>query len=156
MSISLASPVTGGAQTGFTSPTYTITADIYPGGVNGKQYAVTALGGTQTGVRAHAVSDPFTIAFVRPGNPKVLQSANPVTGRYGNIPKNSYSVIVRKGMNYAANQAPEIGLARCYFEIPAGSDAYDSPNVRAMNSLLVGAFNSVSAGWGDSQVTGIL
>lgn len=156
MSISLASPVTGGAQTGFTSPTYTIATDIYPGGVNGKQYAVTALGGTQTGVRAHAVSDPFTIAFTRPGNPKVLPSASPVTGRYGNIPKNSYSVIVRKGMNYAANQAPEIGLMRMYCEVPAGADAYDSANVRAMNSLAIGALSAQSAGWGDTQVTGIL
>lgn len=156
MSISLSSPVTGGAQTSLTSPTYTITADIYPGGVNGKQYAVTALGGTQSGVRTHAVSDPFTIAFTRPGNPKVLQSANPVTGRYGNIPKNSYSVIVRKGTNYAANQAPEIALGRLYCEIPAGADAYDAPNIRAMNSLLVGALNQQSAGWGDTQTTGIL
>ncbi|DAD50002.1 coat protein [ssRNA phage Gephyllon.1_12] len=156
MSISLSSPVTGGAQTGFTSPTYTTVADIYPGGVNGKQYAVTALGGTQTGVRAHAVSDPFTIAFTRPTSPKALQSPNSVTGRYGNIPKNSYSVIVRKGVNYAANQAPELALCRMYCEIPAGADAYDPANIRAMNSLLVGAVNAQSAGWGDTQVTGIL
>jgi hypothetical protein len=156
MSISLASPVTGGAQTGFTSPTYTIATDIYPGGVNGKQYAVTAVGGTQAGVRTHAVSDPFTIAFTRPGNTKVLPSPNPVTGRYGNIPNNSYSVIVRKGMNYAANQAPQIGLGRLYCEIPAGADAYDAPNVRAMNSLLIGALNAQSAGWGDTQASGIL
>lgn len=156
MSISLASPVTGGAQTGFTSPTYTIASDIYPNGVNGKQYVVTALGGTQTNVRAHSVSDPFTIAFTRPQSPKALQNANPVTGRYGNIPKNSYSIIVRKGVNYAANQAPEIALGRCYFEIPAGSDSYDSANIRAMNSLLIGAAWAQSSGWGDTQINAVL
>jgi hypothetical protein len=155
MSISLTT-VTGAAQTGFTSPTYTIATDIYPGGVNGRQYAVTAVGGTQTGVRAHSVSDPFTISFTRPTSPKALQSASPVTGRYGNIPKNSYSVIVRKGANYAVNQAPEMALVRCYFEVPAGADAYDPANIRAMNSLLIGAMSQQASGWGDTQVSGIL
>lgn len=50
MTIALSSPVTGGAQTGFTSPTYTLTADTPPAGSGGKQYAATALGGTQAGV----------------------------------------------------------------------------------------------------------
>lgn len=148
--------VTGGAQTGFTTPGYNVTPDIYPGGVNGRQYAILTVSGTQAGVRTHAVSDPFTIAFTRPTAPKVLQSPNPVTGRYGNIPKNSYSIIVRKGTNFAANQAPEISLARAYFEIAAGADAYDPANVRAMNSLFVGAVSQQSAGWGDTQVTGVL
>lgn len=156
MTVALTTPVTGSAQTGLTSPTYTIATDIYPGGVNGKQWAVTALGGTQTNVRVHAVSDPFTIAFTRPTTPKALQSANPVTGRYGTIAKNSYSVIVRKGVNFAANQAPEVALTRCYFEVPAGADAYDSANIRAMNSLFIGSVTQVSAGLGDTQVTGIL
>lgn len=39
--MALTSPVTGSAQTGFTSPTYTITADKFPGN-NGVQYAITA------------------------------------------------------------------------------------------------------------------
>jgi hypothetical protein len=148
--------VTGGAQTGFTTPGYTITTDIYPGGVNGKQWAVTTLTGTQSGVRSHAVSDPFTIAFTRPANPSVLQSPNPVTGRYGNIPKNGYSVVARKGVNYAANQTPSVAFHRGYWDIPAGADAYDAPNVRALASLVVGAYTQQSAGFGDTLVTGIL
>jgi hypothetical protein len=148
--------ITGSAQTGLTTPGYTVTQDIYPGGVNGKQWAITGLSGTQTGVRTHAVSDPFTIAFTRPTQAKALQSPNPVTGRYGTVPKNSYSVIMRKGANFAANQAPEVALARCYFEVPAGADAYDAPNIRAMNSALIGALTQQSAGWGDTQVTGVL
>lgn len=155
MSISLAN-ITGGAQTGFTTPGYTVSLDIYPGGVNGKQWAITGLSGTQTGVRTHTVSDPFTIAFTRPASPKALQSANPVTGRYGTIPKNSYSVIARKGVNFAANQAPEVALSRHYFEIPAGADSYDSANIRALTSAVVGAVTQTSAGLGDTLVSGIL
>ncbi len=149
------SPVTGGAQTGFTSPTYTLTQDIAPD-VNGKQHAVTALGGTQTGVRAHTVSDPFTVTFNRPKAPKALQTPNPVTGRYGAIPRNSYSMIVRKGVNYAANQAPDVAISRLTTDIPAGSDSYDASNIRAMTSLIVGILSQQSAGVGDTYVTGIL
>jgi hypothetical protein len=156
MSINVTSPVTGATVAGLTSPTYTTAVDIYPGGVNGRQYAVTALGGTQTGVRAHAVSDPFTTAFTRPVTPKALQSPNPVTGRYGNVAKNVYSQVTRKGTNYAANQAPEISLARQYFEIPSGSDSYDAPNVRALVSFHLGAAAQQSSGLADMLINGVL
>jgi hypothetical protein len=67
MSFSLTSPITGGAQTGFTSPTYTIAVDSSPNGQAGKQYAVTAIGGTQTGVdTSSSPSNPFTVNLVRP------------------------------------------------------------------------------------------
>lgn len=59
MSFTLTSPITGAAQTGFTSPTYTLTSDLAPDN-NGKQVAVTALGGTQVGVTTHSVAAPFT------------------------------------------------------------------------------------------------
>lgn len=155
MTIAVSTPVTGAAQTGFTSPTYTVVQDVAPD-INGDQNAITALGGTQAGVRTHAVSDPFTVTFTRPKSPKALQSPNPVTGRYGSVPKNTYSVIVRKGVNFAANQAPEIMLARLYIDVPAGADAYDSANVRAALSLLIGALDQQSSGFGDMLVNGIL
>jgi len=77
MTISYTNPVTGAAQTGLTSPTYTLVADIAPD-VNGRQWAVSALGGTQTGVRTHSASDPFTITVMRP---KVFQSLGKQTRR---------------------------------------------------------------------------
>jgi hypothetical protein len=155
MTWTITSPVTGGAQTGFTSPTYTTTADVAPD-VNGKQVAVTALGGTQTGVRSHAVSDPFTITFTRPKSPKALSSPNPVTGKYGQIPRNTYGLIIRKGVNFAANNAPAVSIMRLTWDVPAGSDAYDPANVRAMVSAMVGALTQNSAGLGDALVTGII
>jgi len=155
MSITIPASITGGAQTGFTSPTYTTTVDVAPD-VNGKQNAVTALGGTQAGVRVHTPSDPFTITFVRPKVLKALPNANPVTGRYSNVPMNQYDWLFRKGVNYAANQAPMVSVARLSVGIPAGADSYDSPNVRALCSAIVGTFNGTSAGWGDTLVTGIM
>lgn len=155
MTWSPSTPVTGGAQTGFTSPTYTLTTDVAPD-VNGKQHAVTTIGGTQTGVRTHSVSDPFTVTFVRPKNPKILPSANPVTGKYSSIPKNTYGVIVRKGVNFAANNAPDICVARLSIDVPAGSDAYDAANVRALCSLLAGILSQQASGVGDTLTTGIM
>lgn len=155
MSIAITSPITGGAQTGFTAPTYTNVPDVAPD-INGKQVAVTALGGTQVGVRVHAVSDPFTVTFYRPKAPKALPTANPVTGRYGVVPKNTYAVVIRKGVNYAANQAPEQMTVRCTMDVPAGSDAYDSANIRAAISALVGVLTQQSSGLGDLLVNGVI
>lgn len=154
MAISLTT-VTGGAQTGLTTPTYTPTADSAPD-TNGKQYAVTAIGGTQAGVRTHTVSDPFTILFVRPKNPRGLPTPNPLTGKYPNVPVNTHMIKVVKGVNFAANQAPVMATFKLTMDIPAGSDSYDSANIRAALSLLVGSLSQQSSGQGDTLVNGIL
>lgn len=152
----ITSPLDGGPQTGFTDPEFTLTTDVAPD-INGEQVAVTTIGGTGLGsVRSHTISDPFTITFSRPKNPRILPQANPVTGRYGSIPRNTYTMIVRKGLNVASGQAPEVGIARVTLDIPAGADAYDQPNVRALVSALIGALSQQSAGIGDTAVTGIL
>jgi hypothetical protein len=157
MTWSPSSPVTGTDQTGpFTDPTFTLTQDVAPD-TNGKQHAVTATGGTiPVAVRTHSVSDPFTVTFTKPKTPRSLQSANPTTGRYGSVPRNTYSFIVRKGVNFAANQAPETAILRCYIDVPAGADSYDPANVRAMVSLASGILNQQGSGVGDTVVNGIL
>jgi len=154
MSISISSPVTGGAQTGFTSPTYTTASDVAPD-VNGKQWAVTALGGTQTGVRVHTASDPFTVTYVRPKVFKPVGKPHPVSGVLTSVPKNSHVIIVRKGAIPLAGQAPSTLLVRCNIEVPAGSDTADAANLRAAISLLVGALTQISAGLGDTLVSGL-
>lgn len=151
MAVVLPTSITGGAQTGFTSPTYTTVAGAYPG-VNGKQNYVTAIGGTQAGVRLHSVSDPFTIAAYQPVSAKTLGTA--VNGVYTSIPVNVYGFNVRKGLIPAANQAAQIGFVDVKIRVPAGSDSYDSANVRAMLSAAVGALNALSAGLGDTLVSG--
>jgi len=154
MTWSPSTPVTGGAQTGFTTPTYTLAADRAPD-INGTQHAVSAVGGTQAGVRSHTVSDPFTVTFFKPKTPKALPSPNPTTGRYGSVPSNTYSVVLRKGVNFAANQAPVVMTFRLTMDIPAGADSYDAAQIRAAVSLLSGLLTQIPAGVGDSLVTGI-
>jgi len=154
MAINITTPVTGGAQTGLTSPTYTIATDVAPD-VNGKQWAVTALGGTQTGVRAHAASDPFTVTYVRPKAFKAIGKPHPVTGLLPSVPKNTHLLIVRKGAIPLAGQPSSTMLIRCSIDVPAGSDTADAANLRAAVSLLVGALNQISAGLGDTVVSGL-
>lgn len=150
-----ASPVTGGAQTGFTSPTYTLTADTAPA-PNAKQWAITALGGTQAGVDSHAVSKPFTLTAFKPASLKQLGVPNPVTGIISNIPRNTYSVVVRKGAAPVSGYASQVALFKAIFEVPAGTDFNEPEEIRAGLSCLIGALSAQSAGIGDTLVSGIL
>ena len=156
MSINVTSPVTGGSQTGFTSPTYTVVQDTAPPGNPGKQSAVTALGGTQAGVTVHSVAAPFTVNFTRPANLRVLGQPNPVTGVISVVPTNTYKCIVRKGVLPLAGQAYRTALFTAGLDIPAGSDLADPANIKAGLSLFIGALNQQSAGLGDTLLSGIL
>lgn len=155
MTITVTSPVTGTAQTGLTSPTYTLTADVAPSS-NGKQNAVTALGGTQTGVTTHSVASPFTISAFRPANLKGLGTPNPSTGIIANVQNNTYKVITRKGVTPLAGQPIRTMIITSTIEVPAGSDLADAANVRAALSAHIGALSQQSAGIGDTAVSGII
>jgi len=156
MSLTLTTPVTGGAQTGFTAPTYTIQTDTAPTSA-GKQYAVSALGGTQTGVDASSSpSRPFTITLMRPQVLRALSPVDPVTGVLRSVPRNTYKIIVRKGVTPLAGQSPAVLNSTLTMDIPAGADIADAANVRASLSLLIGALNSISASIGDTLVTGVI
>lgn len=155
MTVALSSPVTGAAQTGLTTPTYTLTADTPPVS-HSKQWAITALGGTQTGVEAHAMSQPFTIAVFRPAVPKSLGTPNPSTGVISNIPRNVTKVVLRKGVNVAADQAPVNAIFTLTMDVPAGADVYDPESLRAALSCLFGSLSQQSAGIGDTLVSAVL
>lgn len=155
MPIVFTSPITGGAQTGFTSPTYTVTPDSSAPNTRTKQVAVTALGGTQTNVRTSTVSDPFTVSYTPPAVLKALPPVNSQTGRYPQVPFNKHTFMYRKGMNFAAGQTPLVGWAELNIGIPAGADSYDAANVRALASMIEGSIAQLVAGLGDTLVTGI-
>jgi len=156
MTISLSTPITGSAQTGFTAPTYTLTADYAPDVNNGKQWAVTALGGTQAGVTVHSGSSVFTVMFSRPKVFRVLGKPNPTTGVLKDVPVNIYKFNVRKGVTPLANQPYATAMVRGEVHVPAGSDTYDAANLRAMISVLGGALSQISAGMGDTIVSGLI
>jgi len=155
MTIAVTSPITGTAQTGLTTPTYTLTTDTAPS-INGKQWAVTALGGTQTGVTVHSVAAPFTVSCFRPAVFKALGKPNPVTGLISNVPKNQYKVITRKGVLPLAGQPYQNAQITTLIDVPAGSDLADAANIRAALSAHIGALSQQSAGIGDTGVSGII
>lgn len=149
------SPVTGSAQTGLTGPTFTLTVDTPPV-PNSKQWAVTTYGGTGTLVDTHAVSKPFTLGVFRPAQLRTLGAPNPVTGVVSNVPRNNYSIVVRKGAIPLAGQAAQVSVMKLNCEVPAGTDLAEPDEIRGALSLLIGAANQQSAGFGDTLITGIL
>lgn len=155
MSFTLTTPVTGQPQTGLTSPTYTIVADTPPD-ATARQYAVTALGGTQAGVTPSSVSSPFTTSMFRPKNYQFLGKPNPTTGLIARVPKNVYKVITRKGVTPLAGQPIAGLLITTVIEVPAGADLADPASVRAALSMHLGSLAQASAGIGDTVVQGVL
>lgn len=155
MSFAPASPITGAAVTGLTSPTYTHVADVAPN-INGKQYAVTTLGGTQTGVDVNSVSKPFTISFFRPAVLRTLPQANPVTGVIKNVPINTYKLITRKGAAPAVNQSILVPKITTVIECPAGVDTYEPEEIRAMISAHFGVGWAQADGISITVLTGVI
>lgn len=155
MSYSPSSPVTGGAQTGLTSPTYTIAAAASPDGAYGVQRVVTALGGTQTGVTVHTPSSPFLVNFVGPKQFQLL-GAPDANGIIRRVPRNKWKLVALKGVTPASGQLVVPMQGTVSLEVPSGAETYDSANVRAMISLLIGLLNQVSAGLGDTVVSGVV
>jgi hypothetical protein len=155
MSFALTSPITGAAQTGFTSPTYTHVTDSAPD-VTGKQVAVTALGGTQAGVTTHSMSSPFTLTFFRPKAFRFLGKPNPTTGLIKDVPRNSFKLITRKGVTVLTGQPFANMQITTVIDIPAGSDTADAANIRAALSAHFGAVAQQTAGVGDTCVSGVV
>lgn len=155
MSFALTSPITGSAQTGFTSPTYTHVTDAAPD-ITGKQVAVTALGGTQAGVTVHSMASPFTLTFFRPKVFRFLGKPNPTTGLIKEVPRNSFKLITRKGVLPLAGQPYATLQVTTIIDVPAGADLADAPNIRAALSAHIGALTQQTSGVGDTAVTGIV
>lgn len=155
MTIAVASPITGATTyTGLTSPTYTIVADQAPD-VNGKAYAVSALGGTQTGVEVSSSSNPFTLLFTRP---KVLRTlpALQANGQLANVPKNVWVVSTRKGVDVLSGQPKQLMTARLEIGVPAGADVADPESVRAALCMVLGALHESGNDLADSIIQGSL
>lgn len=153
MALTLTSPVTGGAQTGFTSPTYTLMADVGSTPLI-KRWVVLALGGTQAGVDTHSASKQFAIEVERPAAIKQL-GAPGLNGQIANVPSNKYKVVTLKSVIPASGQLPRGMVIRTEFSVPAGSETYDGANVKAALAVHIGSLNQLSAGIGDTVATGV-
>lgn len=148
-----ASPATGGPITGFTSPTYTLAADVPPD-VNGVARVVTALGGTQTGVVVSSPSYPFTLLATRPKQLRTLPLGS--NGFPTSVPRNVWTVSTRKGVLVLAGYAPVPMVVKTEVSIPAGADYVDAANVKAAWSLHVGVLWEQSSELMDSFLSGAL
>jgi len=155
MSWTPASPIAGSDQVNFTSPTYGPVEDTAPDN-NGKQYAITSLGGTQAGVFSHLATAPFTLTFVKPKVIKTLGKPNPTTGVITSVPRNVYKLITRKGVLPLAGQPYATMLVTTSIEVVAGSEIADSANVKAAMSAHFGTLYAQSSGLGDSVLLSIL
>lgn len=147
--------ITGAAVTGLTTPTYTLTTDIAPS-LNGKQWAVSALGGTQTNVDVNSVSKPFTLSFFRPSVLKTLPTPNPVTGVIKSVPVNTYKLITRKGATPLANQNTLVARITTTIDVPAGCETFEPEELRAMLSAHFGASWANASGIADTVMTGVM
>lgn len=149
--------ITGAAVTGLTTPTYTLALDTAPD-IFSKQFAVTTIGGTQTDVTSHSPSSPFTVTVKRPKSLAILGNVNPNTGllQSASVPKNSYSIIVRKGASPLANNPAQVAIARIDIAIPAGTESYQSNQMRALLSFLTGVLTNQLNGVSAMTVTGIM
>lgn len=155
MSFVPSSPITGSTQSRLTTPTYSIAADSNPDN-NGKQYYVSALGGTQTGVIAHSVAAPFTLSMFRPKVLKTLQPVNPTTGVLRAVPTNTYKVLTRKGVIPLAGQAYKTLVIGTHLDIPAGSDLADPVSICAAISAHIGLLTQISNEISNSVLTGTI
>lgn len=148
------SSITGSLQTGLTSPTYTLVTDLTTE-ANSRQWAVSALGGMQTNVRANTRPDPFTI-LLRRGPYRVLPAANPSSGAYPNVPLNRIEMLIRKGLKIDAAGTIRTGNLRIIWELPAGSESNDAINIRAMNSFTIGILVEESDDVSDLLLSGLI
>lgn len=153
MALNPSSPVTGSTVNLLTSPTYTLVAGVAPTPL-GEQYAVSALGGTQTGVTTNMVSSPFTVTWNRPSILKTIGVPG-LNGVISNVSKNVWELLFRKGATPAANQIDLVNMIRVNFDIKAGTETYDGAEVEALVSFASGFLAANAAKIALSLRTGI-
>lgn len=149
------SPITGTAITGLTSPTYTIAMDTAPNAWS-KQFAVTAIGGTQTGVdTGQTVSRPWAITVSRPQNMRQLNSVDS-NNVLRSFPRNTFVTLVRKGLTVLSGQPSQTALIREEIALPAGADVADVANIKAMLSFASGARVQAINNYANLLTTGVM
>lgn len=140
--------------TGLTNPTYTWVSDFAPDN-SSRQWAVSALGGTQTNVRTHTNGDPFTFT-IRKSPYRGLGAKNPVTGAYGTVPKNKIECLTRKGVYIDSAGVVQVVNIRTIAEIPAGAEQADAINIKAAIANHHGVLTEEINDYVDTLITGLI
>jgi len=159
MTVGITSPVTGSAQTGMTSPTFTFTEDRVIGSQPARRYLVSARGGTglnNVTTDVHAVSRPFSVTIARPASFKPAPVINAASGiALRATGKNEYKFTVAKGVT-AASGLTEVSFFDGNIRIPAGADINDVAGVKSLLSAAIGVLTSIASGLGDTVIDGNL
>jgi len=157
MGITVTSPITGAPMSGLTSPTFTMSVDQAPTPY-GKQWAATALGGTQTGVLAHSIFLPFTVNFVRPVAYKAIVNPGAVVVERA-AQKNQWKIITRKGVFISgtniSNAFVGIAISDESVSIPVGGETNDPLSVKSFLSMKFGLMWTNGTQFADAITTGI-
>lgn len=133
MPINITTAVTGTVLNGFTTPGYTLTEDRGPNNWT-KQSIVSALTGTQTGVRTHSPSDPFTISVSKQAQPVGAPKAG-YNGVLGKVGRNKIEFFFRKGTIPLAGQAAQVSDLRITTNVVSGAETADVANLAALYSM---------------------
>lgn len=135
------------------SAVLTVTASAPPVN-NSKRSLITALAsGTATGFRAHTVSDPFDLTVYSPSRPQALPSPN-VNGVRPNIPVNTHTVNMRKGLRPASDVASIPSQISTKLDVPAGAESYDVANLSLMIAAHAKALEALADDLYDNAQTG--
>ncbi len=149
MSLTLTT-VTGAACTGLTSPTFTLSQQSADASV--KQWYVSSLGGTQTGVSTHTNELPFKVYSKVPTRFKIPGQRSLTTGQYtgsGAGRKNEISIGIVKGVNILD------GLSGYQYDTINGSLSIRLPAAVGNDPEQISAFLSLFAGILWANATGI-
>jgi hypothetical protein len=148
------SPVVGQTGvTGLTNPTFTLVEGTPPVS-NAREFIVTTLGGTQTGVETHTQANPFVITAYRPTAYQPLGDLNGA-GFPSKFPKNTYSVVTKKGTEVYSG-IRRIATIKSIVEIPAGAEIQDPESVSAMLVMHAAVLQVNAAAIRDSLITGAI
>lgn len=146
------SPVVGQTGvTGLTNPTWTLVEGTPPVS-NAREFIVTALGGTQTGVETHTQANPFVITAYRPTVYRPLGDLNG-NGVPSSFPKNVYSVVTKKGVEVYTGLR-RIATIKTVVEIPAGAEVQDAESISAALVAHAAVLHVNAAAVRDSLITG--
>lgn len=153
MALDITTVVTGATVTGLTSPTYTMTLDNPPSN-NARQSIVSSVGGTQTGVRTHSPSDPFTMTITKPNQAAAYPRVSANGLKIGKTTRNKYTVLIRKGTVPLAGQPAEVSDIRVELNVVSGAEVNDKANIAAMLSLAAAHVNREANNWYLAATTG--
>lgn len=148
------SPVTGQTGvTGLTNPTFTLVEGTAPVS-NAREFIVTALGGTQTGVETHTQANPFVITAYKPSLYKTLGDLN-AAGNPSSYPKNTYSFVTKKGVEVYSG-IRRVMTIKTVIEIPAGAEVTDPESISAAYVEHAAVQHVNAAALRDSLITGAI